>query len=69
MDVTELRLKKRELRNRLAKLIFEEIEQFKHETGISVNGLTASFQNATDFTDEFPQYVLAGVDVDLATDL
>ena len=69
MDVKELRLRKLALRNRLAQVIFEEIEKFKQETGISVMSLSARFQGATDFTDEFPQYVLAGVDINLATDL
>jgi hypothetical protein len=68
-DIRQLRLRKRELRNNLCRIVFEEIERFKQETGISVKWLSAHFIDATDFTDEFPQYVLAGIDIDLAAEL
>lgn len=66
MDILELKKKQNELNLRLSGIIREETENFKKETGVSVESINVHFYPATEHRDIMPVFISGVVDTKLA---
>ena len=66
MDINEIRKKKNILRSEIDIFLAGKLNDFREETGLSINGISVHFEEVTAYGDVVRQYLLRNVNLEVA---